>query len=282
MHDAVAKVDGVDNPLSLWSVATWLGGDVAESSRRLTELAGQLPPETASRFFGKKGASLVTTNIHEMTTQQAAPLIDRIEKAARDAGGPEVKVTGVTVLTVRESNRTITNLFWSLTLAVVAGVGAIMLAFRDWRVGCVAIVPNALPIFATGALLYLTGRGMQFSSIMSLTVAFGIAVDDTIHYLSQFRMSGQGPLRVRLVETSRHIGPVLVGTTAIIVAGLSTTIASGMPTIRLFGELAAVTLSVALIGDMVVLPALMGGIARRWFERTTLPGAVPQEAPVRA
>ena len=159
-----------------------------------------------------------------------------------------------------------------------------MLAFRDWRVGVVALLPNALPIFSTGALLYISGRGMQFTSVLSLTVAFGIAVDDTIHYLSRFRMSAAPSMRVRLIDTSRHIGPVLVGTTAIIIAGLSTTFVSEMPTMRLFGELAAVTLAAALIGDLVVLPALMAGVARRWFERKNSPPirGRPQDEPVRA
>ncbi|MCB1487814.1 MAG: MMPL family transporter [Bauldia sp.] len=267
VHEAVAGIKGVQSPLSLWSVAEWLGGTLQQASEKLTELAGEMPPETASRFFGREGESLVTVNVHEMTTSEAKPLIDEIEAAARKAGGPGVQITGVTVLTARESDRTINNLFWSLTLAVVAGVGAIMLAFRDWRMGVVALLPNALPIFATGAILFIVGAGMQFTSVLSLTVAFGIAVDDTIHYLNRFRLSGAS-LRLpdRLVDTSRHIGPVLVGTTAIIIAGLSTTFVSEMPTIKLFGELATVTLAVALLADLLVLPALMAGVAHSWFE----------------
>lgn len=292
VHEAVAGIKGVDRPLSLWSVAEWLGGDLDGGdnldavSRRLTELAEEMPPETSSRFFGRDGASLVTVNIHEMTTQDTEPLVDEIEAAAQSAGGPDVTMTGVTVLTARESNRTISNLFWSLTLAVVAGVGAIMLAFRDWRVGAVALLPNALPIFSTGALLFIGGHGMQFTSVLSLTVAFGIAVDDTIHYLSRYRTSGAAlKLPDRLIETSRHIGPVLIGTTAIIIAGLSTTFMSEMPTIRLFGQLAAVTLAAALIADLLVLPALMAGVASRWFEKKTpSPDSKPakQDAPVQA
>jgi uncharacterized protein len=285
VHEAVAKVDGVDRPLSLWSVAEWLGGDtnIDAASKRLADLAENMPPTTASRFFGLKGTSLVTVNVHEMPTAQAQPLIDKIENAAQSAGGPDVKVTGVTVLVARESDRTINNLFWSLTLAVLAGVVAIMLAFRDWRVGVVALLPNALPILATGALLFVTRSGMQFTAVMSLTVAFGIAVDDTIHYLARFKTSGLGlKLPDRLIETSRHIGPVLVGTTAIIIAGLATTTISQMPTIILFGELAGITLSTALIGDLLVLPALMAGVARPWFERkTTRPEAARRDEPVR-
>jgi hypothetical protein len=268
VHEAVAKVEGAGRPLSLWSVAQWLGGDLEESSRRLTRLVEDMPPETASRFLGREGATLISTSVHELSTEDTVPLIAGIEAAARSAGGPDVIVTGATVLTTKEADRTISNLFWSLTLAVVAGIVAMMLAFRDWRVGAVALLPNAMPIFATGALLYISNRGMQFTSVMSLTVAFGIAVNDTIHYLSRFKMSDASQkLGDRIIDTSRHMGPVLLGTTAIIIAGLSTTFVSRMPTISLFGELAGVTLAAALIGDLIVLPALMAGVARPWFER---------------
>lgn len=282
VHEAVAAVDGLDRPLSLWSVAQWLGGD--EPSERLTELTEDLSAGAASRFLGTNGNALITASIHEMTTREAEPLIAAIEAAARGAGGPDVVVTGVTVLTALESNRTINNLFWSLSLAVVAGVGAIMLAFRNWRFGVIAALPNAMPIFATGALLFITDRGMQFTSVLSLTVAYGIAVDDTIHYLNRFRLSADiTNLRDRLIDTSRHIGPVLVGTTAIVIAGLSTTFVSEMPTIILFGQLAGVTLLAALAADLLVLPALMAGVARPWFERKTpSPQPAPRDEPVNA
>ncbi|WP_421722991.1 efflux RND transporter permease subunit [Bauldia sp.] len=283
VHEAVDAVQGADRPLSLWSVAQWLGGDTDQASARLTELTDGLSENAASRFVGNSG-SLITTSIHEMTTQEAEPLIGEIERAARQAGGPDVVVTGVTVLTAVESNRTINNLFWSLTLAIVAGICAISLAFRNWRVGVVAALPNAMPIFATGALLFILDRGMQFTSVLSLTVAYGIAVDDTIHYLNRFRITAAvTDLRERLIDTSRHIGPVLVGTTAIIIAGLSTTLVSEMPTIILFGQLAGVTLAAALVADLLVLPALMAGVARSWFETKPKPvETARQDEPVSA
>ena len=267
VSDAVAALPETDTPLSLWSVAKWLGGDDPdEAATRLQRLTEEFPQATAR--FGSGNTTLVTTTIHEMTTQATKPVIARVEAAAQEAGGPDVAVTGMTVLMAIESDRTINNLFWSLSLAVISGVFAIMLAFRSWRVGVIALLPNAMPILATGSLLYLTGHGMQFTSVLSLTVAFGIAVDDTVHYLNRYRNISRSidDLGERLVDTSRHIGPVLVGTTAILIAGLATTLVSGMPTIRLFGELAGVTLAAALIGDMLVLPALMAGLAKSWFK----------------
>lgn len=211
----------------------------------------------------------MTLTVGEAPTRLTRPLVDAIEQAAQSAGGSDVVVTGVTAITARESERTITNLNYSLTFAVIAGLALIALAFRDGRIAVVAFLPNALPILATGSLLFLTGRGMQFTSVIALTVAFGIAVDDTVHFLNGYRhLPPDGnDLDKRLVRTSRRIGPVLIGTTLVVIAGLATTATSGLPTIVLFGKLMTVTLASALVGDLLFLPALMAGFARTWFTR---------------
>ena len=242
---------------------------------------GDLSPETRSRFVSAEGNALVTVSIHELRTGETEALANAIEKAAKAAGGDDVEVTGFTVLNSREGARTISNLNLSLSLSVVANLIVIAFAFRSIAVGVVSFLPNFLPILATGAFLFVTGSGMQFTSVIALTVAFGIAVDGSVHFLNRFLLTGHGTVRLseRLIETSKRIGPVLAGTTLIIVAGLSTTLTSGLPTISLFGRIAALTLAVALIGDVVVLPALMAGLARRWFERRSAIKQKPEEVP---
>ena len=268
VHRAVAAVEGVGAPLSLWSVAQWIGEpDEGELKRRLDHVLDQLSATDLNRFIGRSGDALITLTIAEAPTRVTRPLVDRIEAAARRAGGGDVITTGVTVLTARESERTITNLSYSLAFAVIAGLVLIALAFHSARIGLVAFLPNALPILATGSLLFLLGSGMQFTSVIALTVAFGVAVDDTVHFLNGFRHlhpDGNG-LADRLTRTSRRIGPVLMGATAVLITGLTTTLTSGLPTIALFGKLVMVTLASALVGDLFLLPAIMAGPARSWF-----------------
>jgi predicted RND superfamily exporter protein len=282
VHRAVAGVAGVSTPLSLWSLAEWLGGGDADAgAARIAGLFGDLSPETRSRFVSAEGSALVTVSVHELPTSETEALANAIEKAAKAAGGGNVEVTGFTVVNSREGARTISNLNLSLSLSVVANLVVIAFAFRSIAVGIVSFLPNFLPILATGAFLFITGSGMQFTSVIALTVAFGIAVDGSVHFLNRFLLTGHGTARLseRLIETSKRIGPVLAGTTLIIVAGLSTTLTSGLPTISLFGRIAALTLAVALIGDLVVLPALMAGLARRWFQRRSAIKQQPEEVP---
>lgn len=267
VHEAVASIPEAGRPVSLWSLADWLGGGV-DAGKRLDDLLDDLNPSERARFIGRNsGNALVTVNIREAPTHVTRPVVDRIEAVARAGGDARTVATGVTALTARESERTISNLNLSLAFAVLAGLVLIAIAFRDPRIALVAFLPNALPIVATGTLLYLAGRGMQFTSVIALTVAFGIAVDDTIHYINGFRTARDDDgLAERIVATSRRIGPVLVSTTAIIVVGLVTTLTSGLPTVNLFGRLAMVTLAAALVADLLLLPALMAGPTRTWFK----------------
>ena len=267
VHEAVATVPGTSTPLSLWSLAQWTGGG-EKGGKLIDDTLKQLTPTAVSRFIGRNnGDALVSVSVHEAPTRIMRPLVDRIEAAAQAAGGAEVVATGMAAMTSRESDRTIRNLGYSLGFAVLVGLALISLAFRSYKIGIIAFLPNALPILATGSLLFLSDRGMQFTSVIALTVAFGIAVDDTIHFINAFQRMriGTPTLAERLTLTSRVIGPVLASTTLIIVVGLLTTLTSGLPTISLFGQLAIVTLATALIADLLLLPALMAGPARSWF-----------------
>jgi len=268
VHRAVAKIEGVGTPLSLWTLVEWFGDATdSASGERLEQMIAHLAPTAHQRFYGAKGGSLISTSIREASTAVTQKLIDSIETTARAAGGEEVIVTGVTVVTAREATRTIGNLNFSLIGAVISGLLVILVAFRSWRIAVTSVVPNVLPLLGTGALLFFLGGGIQFTGVLALTVAFGIAVDGTIHYLNYFYQFGNDSksLHERLVETTRRIGPQLIGTTAVIVAGMATTQTSEMPTVVLFGLLAATTLLIGLVGDLVVLPALMAGGAKRWF-----------------
>jgi predicted RND superfamily exporter protein len=270
IHRAVAAVPGVHTPLSLWSVVEWLGGGADEAtSARLKTILTAIDEETASRLFSANGNALLTVSTRESPSHITARLIDDIEAAAARANGGVVPtVTGVTVITAREAARTINQLNGSLSLAVFGDILLLIIAFRNVAIGIVSAIANTLPLFAVGALLFLSGHGFQLTTVVALTVAFGIAVDDTIHYINRFLVLGRANERVgpRLVRTAAEVGPVLIATTAIVITGLMTTLTSGLPTVQLFGMIAIVTLIVAVIGDLVVVPALIAGFGKRWFE----------------
>lgn len=261
VHEAVAALATASPPLSLWSLAEWANAGGGDGMA----LFENLPEETQRLFFAEPGA-MVSVNIVELPTAEVIELIDQIEEAVM-AVAPDAILTGATVMGAREASRTIGNLNLGLGLAVVVALALVSLALRTIGAGIVAAIPNLLPIFAVGGLLLVLGQGMQLTSVVSLTIAFGIAVDDTIHYLNAVYVARERDLRQRLIEASRKVGPVLIGTTFVMVGGLAVTQTSGLATIALFGLLVASSLTVAVISDLVVLPAIIAGPARRLFRR---------------
>jgi predicted RND superfamily exporter protein len=130
-------------------------------------------------------------------------------------------------------------------------------AFRSVMVSFVSILPNLFPVFTAGAVLAATGEGLQFASIVALIVSFGLSLNATVHYLNRLRLEqrpGEDPA-IGVERATILIGPALVLTSLILAFGLGITVLSDLPSLRVFGKLAALTLVAALIGDLLLLPA---------------------------
>jgi predicted RND superfamily exporter protein len=135
----------------------------------------------------------------------------------------------------------------------------------------IAVLPGVFPIVIAGAVLWWFDEGLQFASIVALTVAFGLGLSATIHYLNRLRLEyvpGENPA-AGIRRATTLVGPALILTTLVLAFGLGVTILSDLPSLRLFGWLSAFTLIAALIGDLLILPAtamwLRGTL--RWAQR---------------
>ena len=165
---------------------------------------------------------------------------------------------------IRQLNR-------GLLAAIVVVILVIGIAFRSLKVLLLSIFPNLFPIVTAGAVLYLIGGGLEYASVIALTVAFGIAVDDTIHFLNRLRLeTSRTPVLVDgVTETISRIGPVLVLTTLVLIVGLSATVLSDLPSMRLFGQLFMTTLGAAIFGDLLILPAIVLAAQKFGFAKTS-------------
>jgi hypothetical protein len=115
-----------------------------------------------------------------------------------------------------------------------------------------------MSLTVVAAALFAAGAGFQFTSAIALTVAFGIAVDNTVHFVHRYRLERQGlPAREAVGRTVQTVGPVLVAATAVLVLGLLVTQVSALPMVELFGRLCIVILCAALLATLLVMPALV-------------------------
>jgi predicted RND superfamily exporter protein len=259
----VEESAGVGNVWSLETLRRWLAEKAGITDVRvLKEYVDLLPEHLTRRFISaKEDAVVVTGRIPDLDASELLPVIVKLEKAlagvqARHAGY-QIAVTGLAAIAARNSANMIGQLNRGLTVEMLFVAALIGIAFRSLFVMVVAILPGLFPIVISGAVLWWFNEGLQFASIVALTVAFGLGLDATIHYLNRLRLEdrpGEDPA-LGVKRATVLVGPALILTSLVLACGLAVTVISDLPSLRLFGWLSAFTLIAALVGDLLILPA---------------------------
>ena len=278
-HGVLEKEAGLGNVWSVESLRRWLAEAGDNSVDTVKKYIGILPEHLVQRFISQdRNAVLVTGRLPDIDASKILPIVEKIDKAldpVRAAHpGYEISVTGLPAIAARNSARLIGELNWGLIGDMFVIFIFLGIALRSILSGVTSILPSLFPIFATGALLWVGGEGLQFASIIAITVAFALAIDSTIHFLNRFQLEESRPGTVdaseALVRTMHHIGPVIVLTTIVLALGLGVTVLSHLPSLRLFGRLAGICLFASLIGQLIILPATVA-LFRRYWPRKAVP-----------
>ena len=276
-HQVLETQAGLGNVWSLDSLRRWLeaaGDPRVETIKRYVSI---LPEHLVRRFIAEdQAAVLVTARLPDIDASEILPVVEKIDGALEPVRkahpGYEIAVTGLPAIAARNSAKLIEELNWGLVGDIFLVFIFLGLALRSVLAGVASILPSLFPIFTTGALLYYSDQGLQFASVIAITVAFSLAIDSTIHFLNRFRLEeerlggGAGSEIVALSRTAHHIGPAVVLTTIVLTLGLGVTMLSHLPSLRLFGELAAACLFASLLAQLVILPATVS-LFRRIFPR---------------
>ncbi len=209
-----------------------------------------------------------------------AALISRIEhRLAELGGGIEAHVTGSSVLVARTIDDITRGQMRSLLGALLVIYGVLATLFGSFRIGALALVPNALPILVYFGLLGLSGITLNATTGLVASIVLGIAVDDSIHFLSRFNTEARRVADERIgVERalSTVIRPVTF-TTAAMCLGFLALLASELRNPMDFGVLAAATLAFAWLLDLTFTPALASRLrfVTLWEALTVDLGAAP-------
>ena len=172
--------------------------------------------------------------------------------------GTDVKLTGLMVLYKNMGDYIVRSQIRSFLLALLVITITMAVSFRSWRLGLLSMVPNVWPIaFTLGVMGWLEIR-LDMVSAMVAAIAIGIAVDDTVHFLSKFTEAarrGRSPFRA--VRYAFHVsGRAIVYTTLILLAGFGVILRSGFLPSVIFAALAMLCMATALAADLLILPAL--------------------------
>jgi len=193
-----------------------------------------------------------------MRSKATLAQFDEIHDVALAAGAD--RIIGLPTIMRVEAVTLIGQLSFGLLVAALGATGLVAVAFRSVRLVPVLIIPNVLPLMLTGASLHLWAQGqLTPTAVLALTIAFGIAIDDTVHFLSRFRaLTAQGQTAQQAVlAAAGSTGQVMVLTTLLLTFGLCVTLFSDFNPIRVFGGMMIVTLWAALLTDLFLLPALL-------------------------
>lgn len=194
------------------------------------------------------------------TRALATEIDDRLSTLGADNRLAGAKATGLEAMTSHVSQDMLRDLNRSFMLAVAISAVLVALWLRDPIAGALALVPNLLPIALVGAWLTLSGRGLEFSSGIALTIAFGIAIDDTVHVLNRLRLNLGGTIWAepqKVVSAVQQVMPILVITSAVLSAGFAGTFWASLPSLSYFGALCIAVFLLALIADLMILPAII-------------------------
>jgi len=188
----------------------------------------------------------------------AAQLEAAISKGALPEG-IEADVTGNAILLSRSDDAITRSQPRTVCLAALAIFALVAVAFRSLRLGSVAMVPNLVPVVLFFGALGLGAAPLSLPTSLIASVALGIAVDDTVHFLVRYgreRRIGLAPEEAALL-CARRAGRAIAITSFMLMAGFLVVGLSSFATLRQFGILSAATMGVCLLADLVLLPALL-------------------------
>lgn len=228
--------------------------------------ADKMPQLSLNVLVSKDGTKArVTSRVKDIGADSIKSLGQQIEKwmdSHIDSNIIRFKLTGTGLLLDKNAEYVRANLLKGIGFAVLLIGGLMALLFLNFRMLLISLIPNLFPLIFGAAFLGFAGVELEAGIAIIFSVIFGIAVDDTIHFLSKFKLARQKGLEVEdaLRTTFVETGKPIVLTTVLLFFGFLVMLFSSHPTTETVGWLISITLVTALVCDLLMLPVLV-----RWL-----------------
>jgi len=261
VHSTVEATAGVGNVWSLETLRRWLAEKAGTTDvATLQEYVNVIPEHLVRRFIDAKlDAVVVAGRVPDLDSSQLLPVVEKLDNeldaVRKKHPGYEIAVTGLAAIAARNSANMIEKLNRGLTVEFALVAIFIGLAFRSWVVMFACVLPGIFPVVLSGTVLWALGEGLQFASVVALTVSFGLGLSATIHFLNRLRLESKPGVSsaVAVERATVLVGPALILTTVVLACGLVVTVFSDLPSLRLFGWLSAFSMVAALVADLFIL-----------------------------
>lgn len=172
----------------------------------------------------------------------------------------DVHYTGTSVVWLKGTDYLVKNLFLSLGIAVVLIALIMAFLFSSLRMVFVSLIPNLIPLVFTAGVMGYFGISIKPSTILVFSIAFGISVDDTIHYLTKYRQELKVHslnLREACILALRETGVSMIYTSIVLFFGFGVFTASEFGGTLALGLLVSITLLIAMVSNLILLPSLI-------------------------
>lgn len=218
----------------------------------------------------------ITTFMKDIGTDKMQVIEDRLQQKL-DKEFPKEKynatMTGKALVFLKGTNFLINNLVVSLSLAILLIAFFMAFMFRSFRMIIISLIPNIFPLLITAGLMGYLGIPIKPSTILVFSIAFGISVDDTIHFLAKYRqelIANNWRIKPSVYAALKETGVSMFYTSIVLFFGfLVFTVSSFGGTIAL-GGLVSVTLLFAMVSNLLLLPSLLLSLERSIANKETL------------
>lgn len=205
----------------------------------------------------------VTAQMADIGTTQMDSFLGRLRPQIDTVfagSGLHVVLTGSSVVFLKGTNFLVRNLFISLMLAILVIATVMALLFRSWRMVLTSLIPNLFPLVITAAIMGYAGIPIKPSTILVFSIAFGISVDDTIHFLAKYRQElrlREWDIRYSVIRSVRETGVSMIYTSIVLFFGFGMFALSNFGGTVALGVLVSMTLLIAMLSNLVLLPSLL-------------------------
>jgi hypothetical protein len=205
----------------------------------------------------------ISLQMANLGTHQIEDLEERLRPRIDSVFQPDkydVTLTGSSIVFLKGSRYLVKNLVQSLALAIVLITALMALLFTSWRMILIALVPNLLPQVMTAALMGFSGIPIKPSTILIFSIALGISVDNTIHFLSRYRYllrHNNWNIRQSVAGALGETGYSMIYSSSVLFFGFAIFLFSGFGGTQAMGYLISFTLLAALFSNLFLLPSFL-------------------------
>lgn len=205
----------------------------------------------------------VTTFIRDIPTERIEEIEKDLVKEIDKIFPPDryqVKLTGKALLYLKGTHYLIRNLIISLSLAILLIALFMAYMFRSFKMIVISLIPNLLPLIITAGVMGFSGIPLKPSTILVFSIAFGISVDDTIHFLAKYRqelISSKWKIKTAVYNALRETAVSMFYTSIVLFFGFAVFMISNFGGTVALGGLVSVTLLFAMLANLILLPSLL-------------------------